>query len=63
MAFRAETHVSKHHPKVFQEEIITRYRGELSGGEIQWFCRPHLQLRDRAVVIIDDILDEHCEFC
>ncbi len=36
----------------------TRYRGATSGGELHWLARPQLDLKDRVVLIIDDILDE-----
>ena len=35
----------------------TRYRGATSGGEIQWKARPKIDLRDRVVLVVDDILD------
>ena len=36
----------------------TRYRGATSGGEIEWKVKPNLSLKDRNVIIVDDILDE-----
>ena len=48
----------------------TRYRGETSGTDVQWLCEPLIELQDRTVLVIDDILDEgqtladivdHCE--
>jgi hypoxanthine phosphoribosyltransferase len=36
----------------------TRYRGQTRGGELHWLARPTAELRERAVLIIDDILDE-----
>ncbi|MDQ7076227.1 MAG: hypoxanthine-guanine phosphoribosyltransferase [Gammaproteobacteria bacterium] len=36
----------------------TRYRGETSGGELQWLLYPQQNLRGRTVLIVDDILDE-----
>lgn len=35
----------------------SRYRGETSGGEIQWIVTPTASLTGRHVVIVDDILD------
>ncbi len=35
----------------------TRYRGETSGKELHWLKKPD-NLTDRAVLLIDDILDE-----
>ena len=48
----------------------TRYRGETSGSDVQWLCEPLIELQDRTVLVVDDILDEgqtladivdHCE--
>ncbi|NIR60318.1 MAG: hypoxanthine-guanine phosphoribosyltransferase [Gammaproteobacteria bacterium] len=36
----------------------TRYRGEVRGGVLHWMARPALPLRERVVLLIDDILDE-----
>jgi hypoxanthine phosphoribosyltransferase len=36
----------------------TRYRGDTKGRDIQWLAKPRLSLRDRPVVLVDDILDE-----
>lgn len=36
----------------------SRYRGETSGGAIHWVVEPEHDLSGRAVLIIDDILDE-----
>jgi len=36
----------------------TRYRGGTKGRDIQWLVQPRLSLRDRPVLLIDDILDE-----
>lgn len=35
----------------------TRYQGAMSGGEINWIARPRIDLRDRTVLVVDDILD------
>lgn len=37
---------------------VTRYRGTTSGAGLQWKTRPSLSLRDRVVLVVDDILDE-----
>jgi hypoxanthine phosphoribosyltransferase len=37
---------------------VTRYRGRTRGGEIHWHKEPIIPLRGRAVLIVDDILDE-----
>ena len=36
----------------------TRYRGETEGGELNWLVEPQHSLKDRHVLIVDDILDE-----
>lgn len=36
----------------------TRYRGELQGGELNWLVEPQHALKNRHVLIVDDILDE-----
>lgn len=36
----------------------TRYRGETQGGELSWVAEPQHRLKDRHVLIVDDILDE-----
>lgn len=36
----------------------SRYRGKLSGADLQWKAYPSTALRGRTVLIVDDILDE-----
>jgi hypoxanthine phosphoribosyltransferase len=36
----------------------TRYRGETQGGALNWLAEPTHSLKDRHVLVIDDILDE-----
>jgi len=36
----------------------TRYRGDTLGGRLSWIARPATPLRDRVVLVVDDILDE-----
>lgn len=35
----------------------TRYRGEITGGELHWKVKPSVNLQDRVVLVVDDILD------
>jgi hypoxanthine phosphoribosyltransferase len=35
----------------------TRYRGDITGGDLEWKVRPKKNLKDRTVLIVDDILD------
>jgi hypoxanthine phosphoribosyltransferase len=36
----------------------TRYRGELNGNLIEWKVKPTAEVKNRDVLILDDILDE-----
>ena len=36
----------------------TRYRGVIEGGALEWFAEPHLDVKGRTVLLLDDILDE-----
>ncbi|RMF16549.1 MAG: hypoxanthine-guanine phosphoribosyltransferase [Gammaproteobacteria bacterium] len=36
----------------------TRYRLETTGGILDWLVEPRVPLRDRTILILDDILDE-----
>ncbi len=35
----------------------TRYQGTTAGGELHWKATPSCDLKDRTIVIVDDILD------
>ena len=35
----------------------TRYQGKTEGGQLHWIARPRLAIKDRCVLIVDDILD------
>lgn len=35
----------------------TRYKGEITGGEIFWKVKPSANLKGRTVLVVDDILD------
>lgn len=37
---------------------VTRYRGATRGGDLEWIARPRTLLKDRCVLLIDDIFDE-----
>lgn len=47
-------------PFVLQLDYLhaTRYRDQTSGADLQWKSRPTLDLQNRIVVLVDDILDE-----
>lgn len=35
----------------------TRYRGAMRGGDLHWLVEPRKSLKDRTILIIDDIMD------
>ena len=36
----------------------TRYHGEIKGNKIKWIVKPSIAIKNRNVLILDDILDE-----
>ncbi len=36
----------------------TRYRGKTFGGDLHWYRKPSVPLKDRVVLVVDDLLDE-----
>lgn len=45
-------------PLDFQTIHVTRYGSRTQGGEIEWLVPPRDDVRDRTVLVLDDILDE-----
>ncbi len=45
-------------PLEFDYLHVTRYDGATRGGKIQWKTMPHVDVRGRVVLVLDDILDE-----
>jgi hypoxanthine phosphoribosyltransferase len=45
-------------PLEFDYIHVTRYRGSMQGGMIQWKVEPRPLLAGRVVLVVDDILDE-----
>ncbi len=45
-------------PLLFDYVHATRYRGATSGGALVWIKQPTVSLAGRAVLLVDDILDE-----
>ncbi len=47
----------------------SRYQNQISGGSIEWVLKPGASLKNRTVLIIDDVLDEGitlaaiCQYC
>lgn len=35
----------------------TRYRGAMRGGDLHWLVEPHSDLKDRTILVFDDIMD------
>ncbi len=46
-----------HFPLEIDYLHVTRYRGSLRGRDLHWLVEPRLALKDRVVLIIDDIMD------
>ena len=46
-----------HFPLEIDYIHATRYRGTNRGGDLHWLVEPRSQLKNRAVLIVDDILD------
>lgn len=46
-----------HFPLELDYIHATRYRGTNRGGDLHWLVEPRKSIKDRTVVIIDDILD------
>jgi hypoxanthine phosphoribosyltransferase len=36
---------------------VTRYRGTTRGGDLHWLVEPRQSLKDRTILIVDDIMD------
>lgn len=36
---------------------VTRYRGRMSGGELEWVRRPPDEIRGRHAIVVDDVFD------
>lgn len=46
-----------HFPLEIDYIHVTRYRGTTRGGDLHWLVEPRRSLKNRAVLIIDDIMD------
>lgn len=47
-----------HFPLEFDYLHVTRYGQETSGGALSWRSAPWTSVKDRTVIVLDDILDE-----
>jgi hypoxanthine phosphoribosyltransferase len=45
-------------PLNFDYLHVSRYNNEIRGGKINWKVAPHENVRDRVVLVLDDVLDE-----
>ncbi|SCY01122.1 hypoxanthine-guanine phosphoribosyltransferase [Nitrosospira sp. Nsp13] len=45
-------------PLNFDYLHVSRYDNEIQGGKINWKVTPHENVRDRVVLVLDDVLDE-----
>ena len=45
-------------PVILDYLHATRYRDETTGSDLQWKAKPQQSLKDKTLLIIDDILDE-----
>jgi hypoxanthine phosphoribosyltransferase len=43
---------------VFDYAHATRYRGATEGGSLHWIAKPRTDLKNKVVILVDDILDE-----
>lgn len=46
-----------HFPLEIDYIHATRYRGAMRGGDLHWLVEPRTSLKDRVVIIVDDIMD------
>jgi hypoxanthine phosphoribosyltransferase len=46
-----------HFPLEMDYIHATRYRGTNRGGDLHWLVEPRVNLKDRTVLVIDDIMD------
>ncbi len=46
-----------HFPLEMDYIHVTRYRGTTRGGDLHWLVEPRQSLKDRTILIVDDIFD------
>ncbi|HYN27488.1 MAG TPA: hypoxanthine-guanine phosphoribosyltransferase [Burkholderiales bacterium] len=47
-----------HFPLELDYLHVTRYDGRIRGSEVRWKAGPRTDIRDRTLLVVDDILDE-----
>lgn len=57
MIFTGHLAVRLHFPLEMDYIHATRYRGATRGGDLHWLVEPRINLKDRTVVVADDIMD------
>ncbi|HEY2630261.1 MAG TPA: hypoxanthine-guanine phosphoribosyltransferase [Usitatibacter sp.] len=58
VAFTGQLLPQLHFPLEFGAIEVTRYNNDIQGREITWRLAPRDNVRDRVVLVVDDILDE-----
>ena len=58
LVFAGHLALAIHTDLEFDYVHATRYRGNTSGSQLQWWREPAAQLKGRTVLLVDDILDE-----
>ena len=56
--FAGQLMTQLHFPLEFDYLHVTRYGQETSGGALSWRSAPWTSVKDRTVIVLDDILDE-----
>ena len=56
--FAGQLMTQLHFPLEFDYMHVTRYGQETSGGALSWRAAPWTSVKDRTVLVVDDILDE-----
>jgi hypoxanthine phosphoribosyltransferase len=46
-----------HFPLEMDYIHATRYRGSMRGGDLHWLVEPRKSLKDRTIIVVDDIMD------
>jgi hypoxanthine phosphoribosyltransferase len=56
--FAGQLMTQLHFPLDFDYLHVTRYGQDTSGGALSWRAAPRTEVKDRIVLVVDDILDE-----
>lgn len=58
LIFAGQLALAIHTDLEFDYVHATRYQGNTTGSELKWLREPVVSMRDRVVLLVDDILDE-----